>query len=68
MKGEGVLMAEKKREPVEIHPQRCYGCSCELKHGDEALAARDFPLAFCTKCRKQSPALQPAVVKGESSG
>ncbi len=54
----------KDDKPIEIHPQRCYECKTELKEGDQALAARDFPLAFCTKCRKAGGALKPAVVKG----
>jgi len=55
-------------KPVEIHPQRCYECSIELKEGDDALASRNFPLAFCKRCRKQSHEFLPAVVKSEVGG
>lgn len=55
-----------KQKPIEIHPQRCYECGTELKVGDPAVASRKFPLAFCTKCRKQSREFAPAVIKAES--
>lgn len=61
-------MSKKDDKPIEIHPQRCYDCGALLKEGDPALASRNFPLAFCLKCRKQNGEFAPAVVKSESSG
>lgn len=50
---------------MEIHPQRCYQCSTELREGDQALASKNFPLAFCLKCRKKNGEFALAVVKGD---
>lgn len=53
--------------PIEIHPQRCYDCGTALKEGEQALASRNFPLAFCLKCRKESKEFMLVTVKSESS-
>lgn len=55
----------KDDKPMEIHPQKCYGCNGDLKDGDRAAASMEWPIAFCLKCRVPGHTLAPAVVKGE---
>ncbi len=56
--------------PIEIFPQRCWTCGGELRHGDQAVAVVDKPIAFCVPCAgdKKRPDLIQALVKDEGRG